>query len=298
MKNLGFIGTGKIGSAMISCMLKRRFSVRAWNRTRSKALLLTKEGAVIEENLEDVFSKEKVVFLSLGDGKDVIQIISKGKPKQGTLIVNTSTVDPGDTKKIEAMLRNHKVMYVEAPVLSAPPKVALGETSFIVGGDKAAKNLAKKFLYPIAANVTDGGSATQAAAAKITYNLLHGIIVAGTVESMVLAKELGLKPELMRELFSKGTVNCSSVIKASNAVFSKDKKLVTFFMKHRLKDSKIASDCAKRAGQKLPVHESATLQYEKGIEAGLGEQSPTAIWQIYKKKKRRKQKWRGKTSKS
>ena len=297
-KQLGFIGTGKIGSAMIRCLLKKGFKVRAWNRTKSKALPLAKEGAVIEKSIEDVFNKEEIVFLSLGDGKDIIEIILKGKPAKGMLIINTSTIDPEDTKKIEGIVRKRGAEYAEAPVFNAPAQVEKGKTLFVIGGKSEAKKITVSFLRPISSNILDAGSAEQAAASKICYNLLHGILVAGTVEAMILSRELGINPELMKEIFSKGTVNCSSVLRVSNAVFRKDKKLATFSMNYRLKDSGIASDCTKRAGQKLPVHKSATLQYEKGVRAGLGEQSPAAIWRIYKKKKRRKQKWRGKTSKS
>jgi len=281
MKTVGFIGTGRIGFAMIQCMLGKGYRVRIWNRTKEKAEPLVNVGAILENSIQDVFAKETVVFLSLGDGKDVLEVINKGKSRKGTFIVDTSTVDPKDTKKISTMLSKKGVFYLEAPVLSAPPHVQKGETSFILGGDVASKPIVRELLNPISANIIDAGSAEQASAAKIAYNLLHGIIVAGTVESMVLGKSLGLEPEFMRELFAKGTVNCGSVVRASHQVFSSEAKLITFSMRHRLKDSEIASSLAKRSRKKLPVHDAATAQYAKAVKKNLAEEAPPAIWKLY-----------------
>ena len=43
---IGFIGTGVMGSSMVRHLLKAGYEVNVYNRTKSKAIPLTEEGAV------------------------------------------------------------------------------------------------------------------------------------------------------------------------------------------------------------------------------------------------------------
>src|SRR5215813_2369158 len=64
--NIGFIGLGHMGSAIVCRFLQAKHSVRVWNRSPEAARKLEKDGAQVVATPEEAF-KGNAVFSMLGD---------------------------------------------------------------------------------------------------------------------------------------------------------------------------------------------------------------------------------------
>ena len=66
-RSIGFVGTGLMGRGMARCLLRKGHSLRAWNRTRSKAEDVAKAGGLVVATPAEAARGADVVFSMLAD---------------------------------------------------------------------------------------------------------------------------------------------------------------------------------------------------------------------------------------
>src|SRR5262245_45514411 len=73
-QEIGWIGTGRMGTPMAERLLNAGHNVTIWNRTRAKAEPLASKGGKIVDKLSDLVSCD-VVFSIVSEGKDLEQVL-------------------------------------------------------------------------------------------------------------------------------------------------------------------------------------------------------------------------------
>ena len=68
---IGFIGIGLMGYPMAKNLLKSKYQVKVFNRTKSKALKLKKFGAEVCNSLKEVVSDRDLIITMLSDDKAI-----------------------------------------------------------------------------------------------------------------------------------------------------------------------------------------------------------------------------------
>ena len=74
MQTIGFIGTGIMGQGMIRNLMKAGYPVQIYNRTRSKAEALEREGAVWKDSAAQCAAGCGVVITIVGYPQDVEEV--------------------------------------------------------------------------------------------------------------------------------------------------------------------------------------------------------------------------------
>lgn len=75
IKNIGWIGTGVMGSSMCMHIVKAGFNVFVYNRTREKASGLINKGAAWVDSAGEMAGKSDIIFSIVGYPKDVEETI-------------------------------------------------------------------------------------------------------------------------------------------------------------------------------------------------------------------------------
>jgi len=65
MSDISVIGLGNMGSALAQILLKNSYKVTVWNRTKSKANPLVKQGAILADDLAAAVSASPMFIVSL-----------------------------------------------------------------------------------------------------------------------------------------------------------------------------------------------------------------------------------------
>ena len=71
---IGFIGIGLMGFPMAKNLLKSKYEVKVFNRTKNKALKLKKFGAEVCNSLKEVVSDRDLIITMLSDDKAIKKI--------------------------------------------------------------------------------------------------------------------------------------------------------------------------------------------------------------------------------
>ncbi len=105
MQTIGFIGTGIMGQGMIRNLMKAGYPVQIYNRTRSKAEALEREGAVWKDSAAQCAAGCGVVITIVGYPKDVEEVyfgpgglLESAQP--GTVLIDMTTTSPKLAQRI------------------------------------------------------------------------------------------------------------------------------------------------------------------------------------------------------
>ena len=110
--------------------------------------------------------------------------------KEGTLLVDSSTVDPALSKHLASLAAARGCQFVDAPVSGGVNAAAAGTLTFMVGADtEAVFAQAEALLGEMGAKVTHCGGVGTGGAVKICNNMLLAVTMIGTSEAM----NLGIK---------------------------------------------------------------------------------------------------------
>src|SRR5688572_29633328 len=104
---VGFIGLGIMGKPMARHLLKAGYSLVIHNRSRATVDELTKEGAQVAANSNEVATRCEVIITMLPDSPDV-ELVYGGEngifsgAKAGSLLIDMSSISPVVARKLAA----------------------------------------------------------------------------------------------------------------------------------------------------------------------------------------------------
>lgn len=284
-KTIGFIGTGVMGSSMVRHLLKAGYQVNVYNRTKSKAAALVEEGAVWQDTPAEVTKQSNVIITIVGYPTDVEETYFGengilNAAKAGDIVIDMTTSTPSLAVKIYEAAKEKGVLALDAPVSGGDMGAKNGTLTTMVGGDQATFDAAEAILNTFSSKVMLQGVAGSGQHTKMANQIMIAGTMTGMTELMVYAKAAGLDIEKVIEQVGAGSAGNWSLTNYSPRILKKD-FTPGFFVKHFIKDLKIALDEADKMGIDLPSTTLAKDLYEKLADKGFendGTQALIKLW--------------------
>ena len=137
---VGFIGLGKMGFPMAANLLAAGNRVTAYNRTKSRADELAKQGAIVADVPEHC-TGSSVVITMLSDDNAVRELLLSNTKFVDALLPNTvhlcmSTISVALSEELAEIHAKAKQIYVAAPVFGRPEAAALRKLSIVAACPK------------------------------------------------------------------------------------------------------------------------------------------------------------------
>ncbi|MCS6779778.1 MAG: NAD(P)-dependent oxidoreductase [Geminicoccaceae bacterium] len=210
LPRLGFLGIGIMGKEMVLRLLERGFPVTVWNLEPERLPLVTAHGAVAAESPAAVARScdilcqcvlhaaavERCCFAE--DGVATV-------PGQDRLVIDFSTVNPDDTRRIAGRLAEEAGWrWLDAPVSGGPGPAREGRLTIMAGGDAADLERARPVLEALAANLTHMGPLGMGQTAKIANQAIVGVGYLLMAEVLALVERAGLDASLLPKALAGG----------------------------------------------------------------------------------------------
>jgi 3-hydroxyisobutyrate dehydrogenase-like beta-hydroxyacid dehydrogenase len=207
---VGFIGLGKMGTAMAGRILDGGHEIAVYNRTASKASELVGRGAKLAETVGKAASFSDVVITMVENDKALTSVVHdaggilQSLPKGGIhLAMGTHSVAMIQ-QLTEAHAKAGQVL-VSAPVLGRPPAAAAGQIGIITGGPADAVAKVKPLFDAMGRRTFDCGTQPAgAASAKIANNFILACAIEALAEGIVLAEKCGVEGASFVEILTDG----------------------------------------------------------------------------------------------
>jgi 3-hydroxyisobutyrate dehydrogenase-like beta-hydroxyacid dehydrogenase len=126
---------------------------------------------------------------------------------QGTIIVDTSSSSPFDTRSLGAELAAHSLTLIDAPITQTYMHATdAGESTLMVGADSlAAYETVKPVLQAMAGYIFHMGGLGTGHAMKTLNNYIMASSICALSDSLVTGQKFGLNPQTMIDVLNVGT---------------------------------------------------------------------------------------------
>lgn len=270
--SVGWIGTGRMGSALAGRLARAGLDVAVWNRTRAKAEPLADYGAIVVDTPGELATRD-VVFTMVSaspDLEDVIERLLADPQCTPRIVVDCSTVSSETSAAVRLRLAERGAALVASPVSGNGKVVKSGKLTLVCSGDAEAYAQVLPVLSLLGRHVTYVGEGERARLVKICHNLLLGVVIQNLAEITVLAEKGGVSRAAFLEFINNSVMGSVFTRYKTPALVNLD-FTPTFTPVLLRKDFDLGLAAASELGVPMPVvaaaRESVTAAIAQGREA-------------------------------
>ncbi len=284
---VALIGTGVMGAAMAGHLLEAGFPLVVFNRTRAKAGGLIARGATWAKTPGEASARAAITITMVGYPADVEEvylgeggIIERARP--GSLLIDMTTSTPTLAARIGATAADRGLDALDAPVSGGDVGARNATLTIMAGGTAAAYERALPLFEVMGKTFSHMGDAGAGQHTKMANQIGIAGTMLGLIEALQYAKAAGLDLERTHSALSGGGANSWSWGAYGPRILGGD-FAPGFFVKHFVKDLRIALDESREMGLTLPGLELAERLYSRLQDVDGAELGTQALWLLYER---------------
>jgi 3-hydroxyisobutyrate dehydrogenase len=284
-RKIGFIGTGVMGRSMAGHLQRAGHSLHVYNRTRDKAQSLLDAGAQWHDVPASLARAVDVVVTMLGFPSDVEDVylgreglIASAKPN--ALLIDMTTSSPALAARIATAAAQKGLSALDAPVSGGDLGAREARLVIMVGGDESAFTAARPLFETMGKNIVRHGGPGAGQHCKMANQIAVAASMLAWVEALAYAKSAGLEPARVLESISGGAAGSWSMTNLAPRALAGN-FAPGFYVKHFLKDMRIALESAAEMKLELPGLACAKRLYDQVATRGWSEDGTQALYKLY-----------------
>jgi 3-hydroxyisobutyrate dehydrogenase-like beta-hydroxyacid dehydrogenase len=204
---IGFIGLGRMGSAMAANLIKAGFDLTVYNRSSQKAEPLVQAGAHRALSIADASQGDVVMTMLANDNAVEATVLGKGGivaslPK-GSIHVSTSTISVALADELARAHAQVGQRFVSAPVFGRPEAAAAAKLFIVAAGEPATLAACQPLFNVLGQKTFPIGAVPQVAnLIKLSGNFLIASVMEAMGEAIALVSKAGVDPNSYVELLT------------------------------------------------------------------------------------------------
>ena len=284
---VGFIGLGIMGKPMCKNLMKAGYEMVVTTHNKETLKEMEALGAKTVTCGREVAEEADVIITMLPNSPQVREvalgeggIIEGGK--EGSVLIDMSSIDPTESKKIGAELAEHGIEMLDCPVSGGEPKAIDGTISVMCGGKKELFDKYYDMLMVMAGSVVYVGDLGSGNVAKLANQMVVAINIAAVAEALTFAKKAGTDPELVYQAIRGGLAG-STVMDAKAPMMLAGNYKPGFRIELHIKDLNNALNAAHAVNASLPLT-AEIMEIMQSLKADGNEKDDhSAIVKYYEK---------------
>ncbi|GJD51788.1 2-(hydroxymethyl)glutarate dehydrogenase [Methylobacterium crusticola] len=197
IETIGVVGLGNMGLGMAAVLARKGFAVSGYDISEARRAAVEGEGVRFSSSLTDLLGTSDALVFSLPLARDVEAVVTTPgglleRRDRRIVVVDTSTSDPGTSRRLAGRLAEAGHALLDAPVSGGPSGAAQGTLTMMVGGAAEDYALAAPVLAAMSARAVHVGPSGAGNIVKLVNNLLVAAHLVTTGEAMRLSEAAGL----------------------------------------------------------------------------------------------------------
>ena len=280
---IGWIGMGRMGSAMATRLVRHGCDVAVYNRTRSKLEPLVAAGATAVDTVAELAGR-RVVFVSVASSEDLLGVLDgpDGLLRQEAapeIVVDCSTVSIEASATARRLASERSTALLAAPVSGNAKVVKAGRLTLAVSGPFEAFQDVEGYLGVIGSSATYVGEGEVARLVKLCHNLMLGVVIQSLVEITVLAEKGGVRRKDFLAFLNDSVMGSTFTAYKSPALVNLD--FTPTFTTHLLrKDLELGLAEARIHGVPMPVAAVVHQLVTAAVSEGLGDADFASLLEV------------------
>lgn len=286
MANIGFIGLGLMGSAMVQRLLDTGHTLTVLgNRDRTGVEAAVARGATEAASAKAVAEAADIVMLCMGTSEHV-----EGRLRgddgviagltDGKIVIDFGTSLPGSTKALGAEVAAGGGVYLDMPLSRTPNHGREGKLNIMCSGDKAAYDSVRPLLDDLGENVFHLGDLGNGHTIKLINNFFAMTMANALCEAFAMADRTGVSREQLYGVMAAGPLH-SGMMDFIKAHAIDDEMMLAFSVRNALKDVSYYRKMAEDAGAATVMSSSAFEAMSLAVEDGRGDDLVPQMVEFY-----------------
>ena len=279
-KTVSIIGVGNMGGGMALNLLSRGWRVQVHDIDAKKVAFFKQNQALSLTNTAQSAIESVVTIICVVDAAQVQSVLqgeggllqAAASDLQQHTVMLCPTISPQDVERFAALLAEHGVNTVEAPMSGGPLRAKEGSMSLMVACPAALfqqheallRDLSDR-LFHVSERIGDG------ARTKLVNNLLAAINLTGAAEAIAMAQRLGLDASRTLDVIEQSSGQSWIGSERMRRALAGQVNPPGAHMSLLAKDTKLAMQAARDAQCKNPLGEIATNLFAEALALGMSD---------------------------
>ena len=283
--SIAFIGTGVMGRSMAGHLLKAGHTLHVFNRTKAKAQPLLDAGAHWHDTAGATAAQADFVFTIVGFPADVEEtyfgpagVIARAR--SGAVLVDMTTSSPLLAQRIATAAQAKGLVALDAPVSGGDVGAREARLVIMVGGEPAAFERTRPLLELMGKNIVRHGVAGAGQHCKMANQIAIASNMMAWCEAVAYAQKAGLDPARVIENIGGGAAGSWCLNNLGPRALRGD-FAPGFYVKHFLKDMRIALESAEAMQLELPGLQQAKKLYDEVAARGWEDNGTQVLLRLY-----------------
>jgi 3-hydroxyisobutyrate dehydrogenase len=205
-------------------------------------------------------------------------VVARAKP--GAVLIDMTTSSPSLAQRIAAAAAKRGLSSLDAPVSGGDLGAKEARLVIMVGGDEAAFAKAKPLFELMGKNIARHGAAGAGQHCKLANQIAVAVSMLAWCEALAYARKAGLDPAAVLASISGGAAGGWAMTNLAPRALA-DNYAPGFYVKHILKDLRLALECAAELKLDLPGLACAKKMYDLVAARGWEDCGTQALYRLY-----------------
>ena len=275
---IAVVGSGIMGSGIISNFLKQGYKVYVWNRARNKLTALVAQGAIAADTPKEAAAQADIVFEVTANDESSRSVwlgesgILTGA-RSGTILITSATLSINWVDELISHCQQNKHIFFDMPLTGGRVGAENGTLTLLVGGDEAELKKIEPTLSAISEKRIYFGKAGSGMRYKLLLNTLQAIHIIAFGEVLEIARQSGLDIKIVGDALADRPGGTTT--KLAWRDYQAEPNPINFSIDWITKDLRYSKIFADKAP--TPLLNEALSRYEKAVENNLGSKDWTVI---------------------
>jgi 2-hydroxy-3-oxopropionate reductase len=290
MSNIGFVGLGLMGSAMVNRLLDKGHTLTVLgNRSRPNIDAAVARGATEVTTARALASATDIIMLCVGTS-DQVEALIEGDDgviaglKPDSVVIDFGTSLPASTKKLGAAIEKAGGQLLDAPLGRTPAHAVDGLLNIMCAGNKSAFDAVEPVLNDLGENVFHLGELGSGHTIKLINNFFGMTVANAMAEAFAMADVQGVDRQALYDVMSAGPLHSGMMDFVKGYGVDGDPSQLAFAIKNAAKDVGYYSAMGKDAGATSIMSQSTLQALTEASEAGKGDDMVSQMVDFYQQK--------------
>lgn len=282
--NLGFVGLGNMGGAIVRNLIEDGHEVAAYDREEARREEATTSGARPCRDVAEVAGATEITFLSLPTPDVVDDVAGQWLPasRENAVLVDLSTNAPERVRALGERLRAGGRHLLDAPLSGGAPGAKARLLMFMVGGEADAVERVRPVFETIGRATFHVGPLGSGSVAKLVNSLIAFSTTMASLEGLSIAAKHGIELRQMVDVLRTGGAGNFYTDRAVEGIENRSSH-PQFALELAAKDARLIAALEEHQG--LPGRIAHTLRtlLEDACAAGMGQNDWTDLPALFER---------------
>ena len=287
-ETIGFIGLGLMGQAFSRNLLEDGYRLVGTDPLPAAQKAFMNMGGVALASPKEVAETARFVFISVPNSKISLECargkdgyLSADRDKKPEAVIDTTTADPEDTRKIARLCAERGSDFMEACVSGNSENVKNRVGLFLVGGEKRTHALVKNMLGRLLSDQIHCGKAGDGATMKVLINYLTCLQRCSIAETLRMGLRAGVAGELLLNAFTRSAADSRQLRNRGPRMINGDFSNPVSTLNVLTKDIKLGIALGKSVNANTSLGDICLPFFTEGQEMGLGSLDSAAVYKVF-----------------